>query len=77
MMARSKSNVREALQKVREERAALDIREALLRDEAAAELGRVLVECGAETLDPNALRRLVSRAMVVGIDTSLERLAAP
>ena len=36
-------------------------REARLRDEAAVELGKLLVECGAETIDPAQLRQLVRR----------------
>ena len=75
-MARSKTSAREALRKVREERAALDSREAGLREEAAAELGQVLLECGAETIDPGELRRLIARVMTLGIGTALGRLAA-
>ena len=75
-MARSKPSAREALRKVREEREALDQREAQLRKEAAADLGKVLVDCGAETIEPGQLRELIQRTMLLGIGASLERLAA-
>ena len=42
-MARSKPNALEALRKLGEERRLLDAREATLREEAAAELGRLLI----------------------------------
>ena len=74
-MARSKPSVRDALRKLREQRDELDAREARLRDEAAAELGRVLIECGAETLEPAALRQLIRQSMTLGIDETLKRLA--
>jgi len=74
-MARSKPSARDALKKLREQRQELDAREARLREEAAAELGKVLVECGAETLDPGQLRQLVRASMTLGIDETLKRLA--
>lgn len=74
-MARSKPSARDALKKLREQRQELDAREARLREEAAAELGKVLVECGAETLDPAQLRQLVRASMTLGIDETLKRLA--
>ena len=74
-MARSKPSVRDALRKLREQREELDAREAGLRDEAAAELGRVLIECGAETLEPAVLRQLIRQSMTLGIDETLKRLA--
>ena len=57
-MARSKPSARDALRKLLEQREELDAREARLREEAAAELGKLLVECGAETIEPAQLRRL-------------------
>jgi hypothetical protein len=75
MMARSKPSARDALRRLREQREELDAREARLRDEAAAELGKVLVECGAETIEPAMLRQLVRASMTLGIDETLKRLA--
>lgn len=75
MMARSKPSARDALKKLREQREELDAREARLREEAAAELGKVLVECGAETIEPAQLRQLVRASMTLGIDETLKRLA--
>ncbi|HWJ38196.1 MAG TPA: DUF6437 family protein [Sphingomicrobium sp.] len=75
MMARSKPTARDAILKLREQRQELDAREARLREEAAAELGKVLVECGAETIDPAQLRKLVRASMTLGIDETLKRLA--
>ena len=74
-MARSKPSARDALRKLREQREELDAREARLREEAAAELGKLLIECGAETLEPGALRRLIRQSMTLGIDETLKRLA--
>lgn len=74
-MARSKPSARDALKKLREQRQELEAREARLREEAAAELGKVLVECGAETIDPAQLRQLVRASMTLGIDETLKRLA--
>ena len=74
-MARSKPSARDALKKLREQREELDAREARLREEAAAELGKMLVECGAETIEPAQLRQLVRASMTLGIDETLRRLA--
>ena len=73
-MARSKPSARDALRKLREQREELDAREARLREEAAAELGKLLVECGAETIEPAQLRQLVRASMALGIDETLETL---
>ena len=72
-MARSR-NARTALNRLREQRAELDAREAQLREEAAQELGRMLLDCGAETLEAAKLKRLVKQASAIGIDAALERL---
>ena len=72
-MARSR-NARTALNHLREQRAALDARETQLREEAAQELGRMLLDCGAETLEAAKLKRLVKHASAMGIDAALERL---
>lgn len=74
-MARSKPTTRDALQRLREQRDALDTKERELRDEAARELAQVLVECGAETLEPVRFRQLIRQAMTLGIDETLRRLA--
>jgi hypothetical protein len=73
-MARSKPSARDALRKLREQREELDAREARLREEAAAELGKLLVECGAETIELAQLRQLVRASMALGIDETLETL---
>jgi len=75
-MARSKPSARDALKKLREQRLELDAQEVRLRDEAATELGKILVECGAETIEPAELRRVVQASMALGIDETLKRLAA-
>ncbi len=74
-MARSKPSARDALRRLREQREELDAREARLREEAAAELGRLLIECGAETLEPGELRQLIRQSMTLGINETLKRLA--
>jgi hypothetical protein len=76
MMARSKPTAREALMKLQEQRIELDAREAQLREQAASELGKVLIECGAETIDPAQLRQLLRQAITLGIDRALGKLSA-
>ena len=73
-MARSKPSARDALKKLREQRLELDAQEVRLRDEAATELGKLLVECGAETIEPAQLRQIVRAAMALGIEETLKRL---
>ena len=73
-MARSKPSARDALKKLREQRLELDAQEVRLRDEAAAELGKLLVECGAETIEPAQLKQVVQATMTLGIDEALKRL---
>lgn len=75
-MARSKPSARDALKKLREQRLELDAQEVRLRDEAATELGKLLVECGAETIEPAQLKRVVQASMALGIDETLKRLVA-
>ncbi|GGD84419.1 DUF6437 family protein [Croceicoccus mobilis] len=72
-MARSR-NARDALTRLREQRAELDARETELRENAAQELGAMLLECGAETLEAGKLKRLVRQASAMGLDAALERL---
>ena len=73
-MARSKPSARDALKKLREQRLELDAQEVRLRDEAAAELGKLLVECGAETIEPAQLKQVVQASVNLGIDEALKRL---
>ena len=74
-MARSKPSALDALRKLREQRALLDSEEARLRQEAASELGKLLIECGAETIEPVQLRQVVRAAMTLGIEETLKRFA--
>jgi hypothetical protein len=73
-MARSKPSARDAILKLRERRAKLENEEARLREAAAIELGRLLIECGAETIEPAQLRQLVRASMKLGIEQALARL---
>jgi hypothetical protein len=74
-MARSKPSALESLRKLREQRARFDSEEARLRQEAASELGKLLIECGAETIEPAQLRQVVRAAMTLGIEETLKRIA--
>ena len=74
-MARSKPSARDAILKLREQRAKLEDEEARLREAAAIELGRLLIECGAETIEPAQLRQLVRATLKLGIEETLGRLA--
>ena len=75
-MTKAKTGALEALRKVREQREELDAREARLREKAAGELGKLLLECGAEALEPVKLRQLIRAAMALGIDDALNRISA-
>ena len=46
-----------------------------LRDEAAGELGKVLLECGAETIEPAQLKQLIRASLTIGIGDALKRLS--
>jgi hypothetical protein len=74
-MARSKPSALDALRKLREQRAHLDSEEERLRQEAASELGKLLIECGAETIEPSQLRQVVRATMALGIEETLKRIA--
>ena len=76
-MARSKVSARDALLKVQRQREELSAQEAKLRESAATELGKVLLECGAEALEPVQIRQLIRQTMALGIEASLKRLASP
>ena len=69
-----KNNPVDALKKLREQRDELAAREAKLRDEAAIVLGHILIECGAETIEPAQLRQIVRASMALGIEETLKRL---
>jgi hypothetical protein len=75
-MARSKPGARDALLRLREQQSELTREEARLRDAAAAELGKMLIACGAETIEPALLRKLIVRPMTLGIDAALSKLEA-
>lgn len=70
-----KSNPVDALKKLREQRDELAAKEATLRDEAAIVLGHILIECGAETIEPAQLRQIIRGAMTLGIEETLKRMA--
>jgi hypothetical protein len=75
-MARSKPSALDALRKLREQRAQLDGEEARLRQEAASELGKLLIECGAETIEPAQLRQVFRATMTLGVEETLKRIAS-
>ena len=70
-----KNNPVDALKKLREQRDELAAKEAQLRDEAAFVLGHILIECGAETIEPAQLRQIVRASMALGIEETLKRIA--
>jgi hypothetical protein len=75
-MARSKVSARDALLKVQRQREQLAAEETKLREGAAEELGKVLLECGAETLEPAPFKQLIRQTMTLGLDESLKRLTS-
>jgi hypothetical protein len=75
MMARSKASARDALMKVQRQREELAAEEARLRESAAAELGKVMLDCGAETIEPAQLRRLIVSVQKLGLDETLKRIS--
>ena len=75
-MARSKASARDALLKVQRQREELSAEETKLREGVATELGKVLLECGAETLEPAQFKQLIRQSMTLGIDETLRRLAS-
>ena len=56
-------------------RAALADLGAMLVYEAAGELGKVLLECGAETIEPAQLKQLIRASLTIGIGDALKRLS--
>lgn len=75
-MARAKSNVFDALERIRSERVQLDEKETRLRNEAANELGKLLLECGGERMEPAKLKQLFRLVSAQGIDAALAKLDA-
>ena len=73
-MARSKTSAVDALKRLQTQRSELDARETKLRTDAANELGKVLLECGAETIDAAKLRQLMKQTSTMGIDAALAKL---
>jgi hypothetical protein len=73
-MARSKTSAVDALKRLQTQRSELDARETKLRTDAANELGRMLLECGAETIDAAKLRQLMKQTSAIGIDAVLTKL---
>lgn len=73
-MARSKTSAVDALKRLQAQRSDLDARETKLRTDAANELGRVLLECSAETIEPAKLRLLIKQTVTLGIDAALAKL---
>lgn len=76
-MARSKTSARDALMKVQRQREELAAEEARLREGAATELGKVLLGCGAEAIEPAQLRRLMMAVQELGIDETMKRVSRP
>ena len=74
-MTKPRPSPLESLRKLQQQRAELDQREADLRQQAAAELGQVLLDCGAETLEPRDLKDLLKSTMRLGPKAAIERLA--
>jgi hypothetical protein len=75
-MTRAKTNAIDALRKLTSERQALDQRETELRHKAAAELGQLLLDCGAEPIDPSDLKVLLKAVVKLGAPVAIERLSA-
>jgi hypothetical protein len=73
-MARSRPLAHEALRKLRDQRAQLEQDEKRLRGEAAEELARIILECGAELIEPPRFRQLMRLVMERGVDGALARL---
>jgi Family of unknown function (DUF6437) len=76
-MAKAKVSALDALRKVHAQRSQLDAKESELRQQAAGELGQIVLECSAEQIDPAQLRSLLKAAVRLGSKEALERLTAP
>ena len=74
-MARSKTSARDALMKVQRQREELAAEEARLREGAAAELGKVMLDCGAEAIEPAQLRQLMMSVQKLGLNETMKRIS--
>ena len=54
---------------------ALGISIGQAHNDVASELGKLLIECGAETIEPAQLRQVVRATMALGIEETLKRIA--
>ena len=75
-MTQAKASAMDALRKLNTQRQDFDRRGAELRQQAAAELGQLLLSCGAEVLEPGELKALLKAAIRLGAKPALERLSA-
>ena len=75
-MTKAKTSAMDALRKFNMQRQELDRRGAELRQKAAGELGMLLLECGAEVLEPGDLKALLKAVIRLGAKPALERLSA-
>ncbi|EAQ29727.1 hypothetical protein NAP1_03105 [Erythrobacter sp. NAP1] len=71
----SKRSAVAALKKLEADRAALDIRQKELEEEAALELGRVILGTGLESFSKKCLARLAAELAKLGEEEALKRLA--
>ena len=73
-MTKAKSGALEALRKLQEQRSQLDAKEAELKRQAAAELGEILLDCGAEQVPVAELKALFKAVARLGPRVAIERL---
>ena len=74
-MPKTKPGALDALRKLQQQRNELDVRETELRQRAAAELGQIVLDCGAEQFDPGVLKALLKAVIKIGPAVALDRLA--
>ena len=74
IMTKARSGALEALRKLQEQRSQLDAREHELKRQAAAELGEILLECGAEQVPVAELKTLLKAVAKLGPKAAIERL---
>ena len=72
----SKRSAVAALQKLEADRLALDERQKELEEQAARELGRVILGSGLETFSKKGLARVASELGKLGEEEALTRLAS-
>jgi hypothetical protein len=75
-MTKAKSGALSALAKLKSERAALDAREADLTDQAARELGHVMLSAGLDQFSPAGLKSAMNAMRTLGEIETLARLQA-